>query len=213
MEYRFDYKFDDAGLDKHDVEGSINAGVGAHVLVVSSSSVPLRWVRWERATSYAFQGMIQWAAGSQMIMVHSPGRRHFLPTIIALRNTGAVRYRDKIPLTNTNLFRRDGYLCMYCGNQFHRAELTRDHIKPLCLGGKTAWMNLVSACRRCNHKKNDAPTPEAAGMKLIATPYEPNSIESLILTNRRILADQLEFLKAQLKSSSKLKDYLVKGCN
>ena len=33
-------------------------------------------------------------------------------------------------------------------------------------------------------------------MKLIAVPYTPNLAEYLILSNRRILADQMEFLLA-----------------
>jgi len=45
----------------------------------------------------------------------------------------------------------------------------------------------------CNHKKADR-TPEEAGMKLLAVPYTPNLAEYLILSNRRILADQMEFL-------------------
>ena len=34
-------------------------------------------------------------------------------------------------------------------------------------------------------------------MELLYAPYVPNKAEYLILTNRRILADQMEFLKSQ----------------
>jgi hypothetical protein len=41
-------------------------------------------------------------------------------------------------------------------------------------------------------------------MPLLAVPFVPNWAEYLVLTNRRILADQMEFLKAQLGKNSRL---------
>src|SRR5947207_623125 len=63
--------------------------------------------------------------------------------------------------------------------------------------------NLVAACRHCNgHKRNRI--PEESGMQLLYAPYVPNKAEYLILTNRRILADQMEFLKQHVASHSRL---------
>ena len=39
-------------------------------------------------------------------------------------------------------------------------------------------------------------TPEQSGMKLLAVPYTPNQYEFLYLTGRRILADQMDYLRA-----------------
>lgn len=64
---------------------------------------------------------------------------------------------------------------------------------PASRGGASAWENCVTACEHCNHRKADR-TPEEANMKLLAVPYTPNLAEYLILSNRRILADQMEFL-------------------
>ena len=58
-------------------------------------------------------------------------------------------------------------------------------------------MNVVTACRACNHRKSSR-TPEQAGMALLYTPYVPSLWEDFILRNRRILADQMEFLMAHL---------------
>ena len=66
---------------------------------------------------------------------------------------------------------------------------------PVSRGGLCVWENCVTACKHCNQRKDDR-TPEEAGMKLIAVPYTPNLAEYLILSNRRILADQMEFLQA-----------------
>ena len=65
-------------------------------------------------------------------------------------------------------------------------------------------MNVVTACRACNHRKSNR-TPEQARMPLLYAPYVPSLWEDFILRNRRILADQMEFLMAHLpKSRSRL---------
>jgi 5-methylcytosine-specific restriction endonuclease McrA len=83
---------------------------------------------------------------------------------------------------------------MYCGHDVGYQAMEVEHVIPLSRGGRTVWANVVVACHRCNHRK-DARTPEEAHMKLLAVPYAPNVAEYLILSNRRILADQMEFLK------------------
>ncbi|MDO9612115.1 MAG: HNH endonuclease, partial [Serpentinimonas sp.] len=47
-------------------------------------------------------------------------------------------------------------------------------------------------------------TPEQARMPLLYTPYVPSLWEDFILRNRRILADQMEFLAARLPRHSRL---------
>ena len=78
-----------------------------------------------------------------------------------------------------------------------------EHIIPLSRGGRQSWMNLVTACRSCNTRKGSR-TPQQAGMPLLYVPYVPNRHEHFILRNRRILADQMEFLMAHLPKSSRL---------
>jgi len=41
-------------------------------------------------------------------------------------------------------------------------------------------------------------------MELVYLPYVPNRAEYLILTNRRILADQMEFLAQHVPAQSRL---------
>jgi 5-methylcytosine-specific restriction endonuclease McrA len=74
----------------------------------------------------------------------------------------------------------------------HR-HLTRDHVHPLSQGGDDSWENVVTACFPCNSRKGGR-TPQQASMPLLAVPYRPSWIEHLILSNRNILADQMEFL-------------------
>jgi hypothetical protein len=53
----------------------------------------------------------------------------------------------------------------------------------------------------CNHRKSHR-TPEQAHMPLLYAPYVPSLWEDFILRNRRILADQMEFLIAHVPKSS-----------
>src|SRR5690606_34776009 len=99
-------------------------------------------------------------------------------------------------LANPMLFRRDNYLCLYCGQKFCPSLLTRDHVVPRVQGGKDRWGNVVSACQRCNHYKGGR-TPEQAGMELLAIPFEPNIFEFMYLANRKILGDQMAYLSSR----------------
>ena len=85
---------------------------------------------------------------------------------------------------------------MYCGARHKDGALTRDHVVPISRGGRDRWSNVVTACKSCNTRKGNR-TPEEARMALLAVPYVPNWAEYLALSNRKILADQMEFLKSQ----------------
>jgi 5-methylcytosine-specific restriction endonuclease McrA len=102
------------------------------------------------------------------------------------------------------LFRRDAYLCLYCGGNFHYDALTRDHVVPISRGGLDAWENVVTACFRCNNLKGNRTPEEWGGRKLLAVPYVPNKAEYLFLQNRKIIADQQEFLMARFQKGSRL---------
>ena len=109
----------------------------------------------------------------------------------------------KPSLTNSKLFARDRNVCAYCGDRFHEEDLTREHIIPFGQNGIDTWMNVVTACRACNHRKSSR-TPEQANMPLLYAPYVPSLWEDFILRNRRILADQMEFMMAHVTRSSRL---------
>jgi len=74
----------------------------------------------------------------------------------------------------------------------------------LSRGGLDCWTNVVSACRRCNTRKGNTEI-EALGVQLLALPYMPNHAEYLALSHSgRILGDQMQFLKRQFPSQSRL---------
>ena len=149
--------------------------------------------------------MIAWTAGVEQFIFHGgicrkTGLRSCVEvsSIIAVKRSSRHKTGQRTipPLTNRELFLRDAHLCMYCGHQFREYELTRDHVVPFSRGGRDRWSNVVTACRSCNTRKGNR-KPEEAGMPLLAVPYVPNWAEYLALSNRRILADQMEFLKSQ----------------
>ncbi|MGQ0658722.1 MAG: HNH endonuclease [Chromatiales bacterium] len=156
--------------------------------------------------------MIAWTAGESVFTFHGgisrlTGLRSIVSinSIIAVKRSRRHAYvrRGIPPLNNKELFLRDGNLCMYCGDEFHDSQLTRDHVVPLSRGGRDCWSNVVAACKGCNaHKGNQM--AEEAGIGLLAVPYVPNWAEFLALSNRRILADQMEFLKSQFKQRGRL---------
>lgn len=55
----------------------------------------------------------------------------------------------------TNLLKRDGNACVYCGCK-NKKSLTIDHVIPQSRGGKDTWENLVIACSPCNSKKGNS---------------------------------------------------------
>jgi 5-methylcytosine-specific restriction endonuclease McrA len=64
-------------------------------------------------------------------------------------------------------------------------------------------MNVVTACKKCNSLKSDK-TLKEAGLELVYMPYEPNHYEHIILQNRNILADQMDYLKSGIPKYSRV---------
>lgn len=183
------------------------------VLKLDISGQPDGWITYQDSAYYAAKDLIAWTMAPIAFTLHggtcaATGEQSTLEmnTIIAVK--GDVKHKYKHagtipPLSNKALFRRDKNICAYCGDHYNNAQLTRDHVKPKCQNGPDIWTNVVAACGHCN-KRKDGYTPEQAGMQLIYVPYAPNRAEWLILENKRILADQMDFLMKQVPQHSRL---------
>jgi hypothetical protein len=55
------------------------------------------------------------------------------------------------------VFKRDGFVCQYCGSHPPDVVLEPDHIVPVCEGGPSIIENLVTACFDCNRGKAGVP--------------------------------------------------------
>jgi DNA-directed RNA polymerase subunit RPC12/RpoP len=51
------------------------------------------------------------------------------------------------------VFKRDGFVCQYCGAHPPHAILECDHIVPVASGGENDFDNLITACFSCNRGK------------------------------------------------------------
>ena len=56
-------------------------------------------------------------------------------------------------MNREEVFARDAWRCVYCGEAFAGAELTVDHVQPRVRGGDRSGGNLVTACGACNVAK------------------------------------------------------------
>jgi|TARA_R110001606_G_scaffold135304_2_gene272275 5-methylcytosine-specific restriction endonuclease McrA len=85
--------------------------------------------------------------------VHSVNHSMQVPSVITVKEyvpqAGAVNF------TRTNVFIRDRYTCQYCFCSFKKSDLTLDHVLPRSKGGRTNWLNIVTACKKCNHSKGN----------------------------------------------------------
>ena len=175
------------------------------ILRLDISGEPVNWIPWQTAVCLYSRNMIAWTAGEQSFSFRGGINRHSgersqidINSIVAIKRSTSNRYSRRTipPLTNRELFLRDAHLCLYCGKQYAESALTRDHVIPISKGGKDRWRNVVTACRSCNTRKGNR-RPEQANMPLLAIPFVPNWAEYLALSNRKILGDQMDFLKSQ----------------
>lgn len=185
------------------------------ILELDAAGTPSRWIEPERATYYLTKGLVAWSLGEAAIVMRGginarTGSQSTLalPPIMAIRGSVHASRHFKTPGVDRDaLFRRDRYTCAYCGLVYRPAQLTADHVLPESRGGDWSWMNLVTACGGaggCNGRKDDR-TPEEAKMPLLYLPYVPSRHEHFILSGRRILADQMEFLLAGVPAHSRLR--------
>ena len=183
------------------------------ILRTDVSGMPLEWVDYRCAVRLYHTEEVAYECGRPLFRLRGgynavTGLRTVLQvsSIIATQGQGGgypARERYTPPLNNHTLFRRDANLCLYCGERFLVVDLSRDHVTPLSRGGRDAWKNVVTACRRCNNHKAGR-TPEEAGMQLLAVPFQPTYAEYIDLKGRRVLADQMEYLLAHFPRTSPL---------
>lgn len=133
-------------------------------LRTDASGMPLEWVSYQEAVRLYHLDIVAYSCGSLLYEIHGginarTGRRSVIEvnSIIATHgNTKALfkaRNRYTPPLNNPALFKRDGHICLYCGNRFQARYLSRDHVTPVSLKGSDSWNNVVTACKRCNNHK------------------------------------------------------------
>ncbi len=174
------------------------------ILRLDMAGQPRGWITIQEAVSAYARGDVVYGIGDTLPPVFGgiqrlTGVRSRIDLQPIIATAGRIVSSFTPPLCNRTLFRRDDNRCLYCGLQYTRSELTRDHVIPSSRGGTDKWENVVAACRRCNWAKDNR-TPEEAHMPLLAVPFRPNPYEWHFLAKERILADQMEYLSRQFKA-------------
>jgi hypothetical protein len=187
------------------MQGQFHA-LSQEVLRTDVAGMPLEWIDYRVAATLYHSGQVAYSCGSPLYRIRGgfsakSGDRSIIEVNSIIATHGDTRTlernRDRYtpPLNNRTLFRRDANLCLYCGLQFRAGELSR--------GGGDSWMNVVTACRRCNNHKGGR-TPEEARVQLVAVPFTPTYAEYIYLKGRKVLADQMQYLLMHFPRSSPL---------
>ena len=112
------------------------------------------------------------------------------PSVVKLTRYVRVPVRRGVPLTRRAIFARDAGRCVYCD----APATSIDHVIPRSRGGRHAWDNVVSSCRRCNHVKADRPLIEL-GWRMKRQPVQPSGSAWRILSSGRTDARWMPYLK------------------
>lgn len=183
---------------------------GKPILSLDKHWEPHRWLTTEQAIKLEAEQLVIDHLGEAIFVYHGGTNREGVQSkletssIIVVDGTPNHRKYKEPVLTNAALFQRDRNLCAYCGSLYHPKDLTRDHIMPVSKGGRDIWMNVVASCKSCNalksdllpgHKLSGTLGPQGTGkMEPLYVPYVPCRAEHMILKNRAIKIDQMEFL-------------------
>jgi len=185
------------------------------VLVVDKGGMPREWTGFEEeAARYYALGKVICDLGSPIHTFHggknSNGEQSKIVFSSIIMVDGPIlgakfMTRETIYAERKILYARDLLMCAYCGQvgkNINDKNLTIDHVHPQSRGGKHTWQNTVTSCRGCNHAKANR-TPEEWGTPLLYVPYAPNLQEKLLLKNRKVKADQMEYLLANIPKTSR----------
>jgi len=134
---------------------------------------PHRIVSWRDAICKLVENEIE-VLESYSETVSSPSVTFFVPSVARI-TTRVPTHKKGINFSRINIFTRDNFQCAYCGRRFPYKELNYDHVIPRNQGGKTNWLNVVTACYACNNKKAGR-TPAQAKMKLLCQPFRPKTL-------------------------------------
>ncbi len=145
--------------------------MASKVLVLNQDYQAVTVCSAERAFVLVFLQKAEMISERTAKVLRSVSKEFQYPSIIRLNRFVNLPFK-RVALSRVNIYKRDGYACVYCGN---KDNLTLDHVIPRSRGGRDQWDNLVTACQRCNTEKGDR-TPEEAEMQMRHQPFRPSFI-------------------------------------
>jgi 5-methylcytosine-specific restriction endonuclease McrA len=163
-------------------------------LLLTPWGTPTKILTWQDAIKMKWEDTADVVSEYEEI-VCSPSISWKVPAVMRLRKMPRPK-RTGIKFSRQNVYIRDRYTCLYCGSDsFAIRDLTYDHVKPRCRGGKTEWTNIVTSCRWCNSRKGGM-TCEQANMFPIRKPVKPTSLpfQPSIVDIERAPAEWIDWL-------------------
>ena len=85
--------------------------------------------------------------------------------------------------TRFEIYKRDGFVCQYCGRKSPDVVLEVDHIVPVCNGGSDDVINLTTSCWECNRGKSGVPLAQ------VMTGEDPHDRAVMMLERERQLEE------------------------
>jgi len=144
------------------------------------------------------------------------GRVQVKPFFIGFMATKRTAISKK---TRFEIFKRDGFKCMYCGNHPPQVLLHVDHIDPVSKGGKNDPDNLITACEPCNLGKSATPlssVPQSLKDKALLTMEREEQIRGFqsVMAGKRLRIEDEAYEVADLfvthfNEDGIRKDYIV----
>ncbi len=166
-------------------------------LQLDCGMTPMKLITWQAAIVLLYTNKID-VLEEYEAKVSSSRITICVPSVVRLRKPVV---RDKrIKWSRTGVYARDKYRCCYCGKKFPESQLEFDHVIPRSRwkGPRhkvTDWENIVTACQKCNRKKDNR-TPAEAGMKMHFQPHVPTSLptQPVVIDLDRAPAEWLPYL-------------------
>lgn len=103
------------------------------------------------------------------------------------------------------IFKRDGFKCLYCGATPVQTTLRVDHVKPVAEGGADDPANLVTSCFDCNAGKGPVPLEKrkhAAGVATEADREHAEQIREWLKIQREVEDARSDVVEALLAAWS-----------
>lgn len=163
------------------------------VLVLNLDHSPVAVITPQKAIVLLLLEKASCLSNYEILQIRTVTKSFDYPAVICLNHYKNIPFRGVL-LNRNNLFRRDKGECQYCGS---KKQLTIDHVIPRSKGGKSNWVNLVTACHRCNVIKGDK-SPEQAGLQLKTIPFKPTLSYFLAEYAERQAEEWLPFLDSKV---------------
>lgn len=115
--------------------------------------------------------------------------------------------------TRFEVFKRDGFVCAYCGAHPPDTLLHCDHINPVAAGGDNDIDNLITACQACNLGKSDvllSVVPQSLADRAAEVQEREDQIagyHAVLLARRERLEDEMWAVADEIEPGASSKGY------